>query len=65
MRKINALLGYQKTVQSEVKKLGQLEKKVMQIKDADKRDEALKQIRERKIKVYKWFNANHYKLMGK
>jgi len=64
MRKINTLLGYEKQVQAEIKKLGTLEKKALQIEDVDKREEALKAIRDRKIKTYKWFNARYYALMG-
>ena len=64
MRKINTLLGYEKKVQAEVKKLGTLEKKALQIEDVDKREQALKAIRDRKLKAYKWFNARYYALMG-
>ena len=63
MKKINVLLGYEKQVQAEIKKLGALEKKVLKIEDIDKREKALKQIRDKKIKVYKWFNARYYALM--
>ena len=63
MRKINTLLGYEKKVQAEVKKLGTLEKKALKIEDVDNREKALKAIRDRKIKAYKWFNARYYALM--
>jgi hypothetical protein len=65
MRKINALLGYEKKVQAEVKKLGTLEKKALKIEDVDKRDKALKAIRDRKLRAYKWFNARYYSLIEK
>ena len=63
MRKVDQMLSYEKKVQSEIRKLSKVEKAAMKIEDADKREQALNKIRDRKIKVYQWFNSNYYRLM--
>ena len=63
MKKIAVLLAYQKKVQSDIKKISELEKKAMKIKDLEKREKVLDALYEKKIKVYKWFNSKYYSAM--
>ena len=63
MKKVDQMLSYEKKVQSEIRKLSKIEKAAMKIEDVDKREQALNKIRDRKIKVYQWFNSNYYRLM--
>ena len=62
MRSVAALINLEKQVQSKIKKLSLLEKNVMKIEDADKRQEALDRIYNAKIKIYKQFNGQYYKM---
>ena len=63
MKKIAILLAYQKKVQSDIKKISELEKRAMKIKDLEKREKVLDALYEKKIKVYKWFNSKYYSAM--
>jgi hypothetical protein len=62
MKNVVMLLNLEKQVQSKIKKISLLEKKVMKIEDADKRQEALDRIYDAKIKIYKQFNGQYYKM---
>ena len=65
MREIAALIRLEKQVQSKVKKLSIIEKRVKQIEDADKRQEALDKLYDAKIRIYKQFNGQYYKMKQK
>lgn len=65
MRDIAALIRLEKQVQSKIKKLSIIEKRVKQIEDADKRQESLDKLYDAKIRIYKQFNGQYYKMKQK